>query len=114
MAHNVALEAESWMTPLPTNAGGRPNNSTSQSSTCVSSSVQAGDVDHNIPCTPSPDDTRSPRTEGPEAFAGKYPKKLGDCQCVTPGSTTRSRSLRIASHDSPCSGAAAGSAARTD
>src|SRR5207302_4398535 len=96
MAHNVALDAESWITPLPRKTSGRPSSSTSQSSTCVSSSVHAGDVAHSIPCTPRPDDTRSPRIDGPDVFAGKYPKKFGDCQCVTPGSTMRSRSARIA------------------
>ena len=53
--------------------------------TWVSSSVQAGLVDHSIPCTPRPEERRSPRIPGPEALQGKYAKKFGDCQWVTPG-----------------------------
>jgi hypothetical protein len=49
---------------------GRPNSSASQSTVTVSSSVQAGLVAHNIPCTPSPLDSRSPRIAGPLAFDG--------------------------------------------
>jgi hypothetical protein len=71
----VALEAESWSTPPPAdpdrNRSGRSSSSTSQSSMSVSSSVQAGLVDHSIPCTPSPADSSSPRMEGPERLAGK-------------------------------------------
>jgi len=42
---------------------------TSQSSTWVSTSVQAGLVDHSIPCTPSPAETSSPRMLGPLPLA---------------------------------------------
>lgn len=72
------------MTPPPgpeeRNFPGKPMRSTSQSSTWVSSSVQAGLVAHNIPWTPRPADTNSPRIDGPETLAGKKAKKLGDCQ----------------------------------
>ena len=50
---------------------GRPSMPTSQSITCVSSSVQAGLVDHSIPCTPRPEERRSPRIPGPDALQGK-------------------------------------------
>ena len=69
--------------------------STSQSSTCVSSSVQAGLVAQSMPCTPSPAESSSPRMAGPEALAGKKAKKLGDCQWVMPG---RMISLHVAQH----------------
>src|ERR1700730_6586556 len=104
------------MTPPPVledrNLSGRPSMDTSQSSTCVSSSVQAGLVDHNMPCTPRPEDNKSPRIPGPEALHGKYAKKLGDCQCVTPGRINFSTSLSSASKGSPRSGGSAGSDAR--
>ena len=45
--------------------------STIQSSTCVSSSVQAGLVAQSIPCTPRPAESSSPRIDGPELFDGK-------------------------------------------
>jgi hypothetical protein len=117
IAHSVALDALSWITPPPApverKRSGNPSKSTIQSRTWVSSSVQAGLVAHNMPWTPSAAETRSPRTAGSDALAGKKPKKVGDCQCVTPGSTIRSRSARIASHGSGCSGAWSGSCART-
>jgi hypothetical protein len=87
--------------------------STSQSSTCVSSSVHAGLVAHSIPCTPRPAASNSPRIAGPEAFAGKNAKKLGDCQWVMPGTITESTSRSTASNGSPSWGGCAGSAART-
>ena len=74
-AQSVALEAESSITPPPLeldeNFSGNPSNCTSQSITCDSSSVQAGDVIHNMPCTPRPADNNSPRIDGAEVFAGK-------------------------------------------
>ena len=82
--------------------------STSQSSTCVSSSVQAGLVAHSIPCTPNPEETRSPSIAGGDAFPGKYAKKLGDCQCVTPGSSNSSRSRSTFENGSGSSGGCAG------
>ena len=85
----------------------------SQSITCVSSSVHAGDVLHSMPCTPRPALRNSPRMLGPLELAGKYAKKFGLCQCVTPGSTMRSTSAITASHDSPSVGGAAGSWERT-
>jgi hypothetical protein len=59
------------MTPPPTNDDGRPSAPTSSSIRCCSTSVAAGEVDHNMPCTPRPDDSRSPSTDGSEAFDGK-------------------------------------------
>ena len=74
-AHSVAPDADSSITPPPSPSerkrSGSPSSSAIQSRTCVSSSVHAGDVDHSIPCTPSPDDTRSASTDGPDAPVGK-------------------------------------------
>lgn len=74
-AHSTALDAVSWITPPPSpvdrNASGRPSIGTSQSITCVSSSVQAGLVDQSMPWTPRPAASSSPSTEGPDALAGK-------------------------------------------
>ena len=71
----MLLDALSWMTPPPAvldrNRSGSPSRSTSQSSTWVSSSVQAGLVAQSMPCTPRPEESRSPRIDGPEALAGK-------------------------------------------
>src|SRR3984885_5652857 len=115
-AHREALEAVSWITPPPLlverNFRGRSSISTSQSRTCVSNSVQAGLVAQSIPCTPSPDESKSPRIAGPDALAGKKAKKFGDCQCVMPGRISFSTSPRIASKDSPFAGGFTGSEAR--
>ncbi|MEZ4769538.1 MAG: hypothetical protein R2844_14050 [Caldilineales bacterium] len=115
-AASVAEDAVSWMTPPPVdvdlNACGSPSMSTSQSRTCVSSSVQAGLVAHSMPCTPSPDDSMSASMAGKEALAGKKAKKLGDCQWVMPGMISGSMSASIAANGSPCSGAWAGRPAR--
>src|SRR5579862_5671541 len=104
------------MTPPPAlverNFSGKPSIPTSQSMTCVSSSVHAGLVDQSIPCTPKPEDSRSPRIPGPEALHGKYAKKFGDCQCVTPGKINRSTSFSTASNSSPLVGGSDGSDAR--
>lgn len=54
----------------------------------------------------------SPRIAGNDAFAGKYAKKPGCCQCVIPGRITRSRSASTASNGSPRSGGDSGSPAR--
>ena len=74
-AQRTALEAVSWITPPPLpverNMSGRSSISASQSRTCVSSSVHAGLVCQSIPCTPNPDEMRSPSIAGPEALAGK-------------------------------------------
>ena len=71
----MAPELESWTTPPPVPVerkdSGRPSRSASQSSTCCSSSVAAGLVTQDMPCTPSPALTRSPSTDGPDVFAGK-------------------------------------------
>src|SRR5215472_17651484 len=105
------------MTPPPVlddkNLSGKPSIPTSQSITCVSSSVHAGLVDQSIPCTPNPEDRRSPRIPGPEALHGKYAKKFGDCQCVTPGRINCSTSFSSASNSSPFVGGFAGRDART-
>src|SRR5580704_1995564 len=104
------------MTPPPVfddrNLSGSPSMGTNQSSTCVSNSVQAGLVDHNMPCTPSPEERRSPRIPAPEPLLGKYAKKFGDCQCVIPGRISFSTSFNIASNGSPFAGGFAGSDAR--
>src|SRR5579863_578289 len=116
-AQREALEAVSWITPPPVRlerkARGKSSISTSQSRTWVSSSVHAGLVAQSIPCTPSPEDSKSPRIAGPEALAGKKAKKFGDCQWVTPGRITFSMSPRIVAKDSPLAGGFAGSEART-
>jgi hypothetical protein len=75
VATSVAEDAESWMTPPPApverNRCGRSSRWASQSIITVSSSVQAGLVAQSMPCTPSPELTRSPSTLGPEVLAGK-------------------------------------------
>ncbi len=71
-AQSTELDAVSWMTPDPRNRSGSPSSLASQSITTVSTSVTAGEVAHSIPCTASPDDSRSPSTAGPDALAGKY------------------------------------------
>ncbi len=74
-------------------------------------------MDQSIPCTPRPAESSSPSTAGPDALAGKYAKKDGDCQWVMPGSTADSRSWKMASHPSrppsPSSGGCSGSLAAT-
>src|ERR1700756_3566725 len=104
------------MTPPPElddrNFCGSPSIDTSQSITWVSSSVHAGLVDHSIPCTPRPEESRSPKIPGPEALHGKYAKKFGDCQCVTPGRISRSTSFSSDSNGSPRAGGSAGSDSR--
>ena len=115
-AQSTPLEAVSWITPQPAlldlSFSGRPSIPAIQSSTCVSSSVQAGLVAHNMPCTPRPAESNSPRMDGPELLAGKKAKKLGDCQCVMPGRMSFSTSARMASKGSPLSGGSGGSDAR--
>ena len=68
-------EAESWITPPPApvdrNRSGRPSSPTTQSRTWVSTSVHAGPVCHSMPWVPSPPDTMSASTAGPEVLAGK-------------------------------------------
>ena len=70
--------------------------------------MQAGLVAQSMPCTPRPDDNKSPKMAGPDAFAGKKAKNLGDCQWVTPGKTIESMSRTSWSNDSPWTGGAAG------
>ena len=114
---NVAVEAVSWMTPPPrpsrANESGRPSAWRSWSRTTCSSSVAAGLVAHNIPWAPMPLESRSPSTPAGEEFAGKYAKKRGCCQCVSPGTRCSSRSASTASSGSGCSGSAVGSDAVT-
>ena len=118
-AHSDALDALSWMTPPPGPGAsirkwaGRSSSSTSQSSTRLSSSVQAGLVAQSIPWTPNPLDSRSPRTDAGEELAGKNPKKPGCCHWVRPGTMWASTSASTASTDSGSSGGWAASAART-
>jgi hypothetical protein len=94
------------------NFSGNPSIAAIQSSTCVSSSVQAGLVAQSMPCIPNPAESNSPRIDGPELLAGKKAKKLGDCQCVMPGKMSLSTSARMASKGSPRDGGSAGSEAR--
>lgn len=46
--------------------------------------------------------------EGYDDGQGKKARKLGDCQCVRPGTILVSMSLRMASHASPSCGAELG------
>ena len=71
IAHSVALEALSWMTPLPRKCDGRSRSSTIQSSMSVSTSVTDGLVAQLKPLTPRPDEARSPRIDGNDVLAGK-------------------------------------------
>ena len=75
MATCAESDALIWMTPPPGpvvfHPWGRSSRSTIQSTTTVSSSVAAGDVDQSMPCTPRPAATISPSSEGPELLAGK-------------------------------------------
>jgi hypothetical protein len=68
-AQKVAVEAVSWMTPW--NPSGSPINCPSHAIMRCSSSVAAGLVCHNMPLTPSPAESISPRMEGPLLLAGK-------------------------------------------
>src|SRR5579863_2466471 len=116
-AQREALEAVSWITPPPVRlerkARGKSSISTSQSRTWVSSSVHAGLVAQSMPCTPKPEESKSPSIAGPDALAGKNAKKLGDCQWVMPGRMSFSTSPRIASKGSPFDGACDGNDARS-
>ncbi len=69
MAQRMALEAESWITPV--NPSGRPIIWRSQSRTRVSSSVAAGEVCQSMHCAPSVAVSISASTEGGLEFAGK-------------------------------------------
>ena len=75
MAHSVALDALSWMTPPPApvlrKRSGSPSSSTIQSSTTCSTSVHAGLVAQSMPCTPRPAEASSPRIDGYVTLAGK-------------------------------------------
>ena len=79
---------------------------------CDSISVVAGLVDQSMPCWANPADTSSPRMAGNDESPGKYANQLGDCQCVMPGITTRSRSAITSVNGSGSSGANSGSMAR--
>src|SRR5262249_60696900 len=69
------------MTPPPVlvdrNFSGSPSMATSQSRTCVSSSVQAGLVDQSMPCTARPEGRKSPRSSRPEGLVGEKKEKKG-------------------------------------
>ena len=97
--------------PVERNRAGRPNSSANQSMTRVSTSVAAGLVAQSMPCTPSPDESRSPRMAGPDTFAGKYAKNDGCCQWVMPGITISSMSASRAKMSSPPAGGSSGSPA---
>ena len=70
MAHRVALDAVSWMTPEK--PSGSPSICRSQSRTRVSSSVPAGDVCQSMQFTPRVAVSISASTEGGLELAGKY------------------------------------------
>src|SRR5438045_8073339 len=97
------------MTPL--HASLRPTICRIQSQTTSSSSLSAGLDCQESPRTPSPVLRKSPSTELNAPLDGKYPKKLGCCQCESPGTIKRSTSPRMPSSDSPVAGGAEGSAA---
>src|ERR1051326_1169860 len=120
MAASALSLAVPWITPPPPvlverNESGSPTIPAIQSMTRVSISVAAGLVAQSIPLTSSPALSISPRMPGPEPLHGKYAKKLGDCQCVIPGITIRSRSAKTASYPSgaPFLGGPAGIIAAT-
>ena len=69
IAHNVAAEAVSWMTPW--NSSGRPIMARSHSIIRVSSSVAAGEVCQLMHCAPRAAVSISASTEGGLALAGK-------------------------------------------
>ena len=92
--------------PVDLNFSGKPSIPAIQSSTCVSSSVQAGLVAQSMPCTPSPALSSSPRMDGPELLDGKNAKKFGDCQWVMPGRMSFSAAAMT---EAPLSAAATGS-----
>lgn len=71
-------------THLHLKVSGRPIRLASMSIATCSSSVAAGEPIHEKPMTLRAAESISPSMPGAEEFAGKYPKKDGDCQCVTP------------------------------
>jgi hypothetical protein len=68
-ATNVAVDAESWMTPV--NPSGKPSICRSQSIVTCSSSVAAGDVAHDMHCAPSVAVSISARMDGGLLLPGK-------------------------------------------
>jgi len=76
-----------------------------------SSSVAAGEVRQSIAFTSSAAASASARIVTGAALIEKYAKNRGWFQWVIPGTTSRSKSPKIASNVSPSSGGAAGSAA---
>ena len=110
-AARVDVDAVSSMWPW--NPSGRPTSSRSQSIVSSSSSVAAGPVRQSIAFTLSAAASSSARIPGSEPVIAKYAKKRGWFQCVVPGTITSSRSRRIASNGSACSGGEAGSCERT-
>ena len=81
--------------------------------TVTSSSVAAGDDNHVNAFTFSAAISSSASTPGSEPVFANHAKKRGWFQCVRPGTISSSKSRSIASNDSPCSGGASGSVART-
>ena len=73
--------------------------------------MAAGEVRHSIAFTFSAAVMVSPRMPGGDPLMPKYAMKPGWFQWVSPGTSTRSTSARIASSDSPCAGGCAGRAA---
>ncbi len=66
-----------------------------------------------MPLTPSPDETRSASTPGPDVLAGKNAKNDGCCHWVRPGTTYSSRSASTSPMSPPVAGGPAGSRAKT-
>ena len=62
---------------IPLKESGSPIICRSQSRTCSSSSVAAGDVRHSIPLTLSAAVTISPKIPGSEPVVGKYARNDG-------------------------------------
>src|SRR3981081_2298924 len=93
---------------MPLNPESRASICRSQSSTTSSSSVDAGDVRHNMDFTSKAALNNSPKIPGAEVEVAKYAKKEGWLQWVRAGTINRSTSARIADMGSPCSGGAEG------
>ena len=75
---------------------GSENRSTIQSNTWVSSSVHAGLVAHNIPCTPRPSTTATRREwTGPSCSTGKIGEEVGR---LPVGDARQENFLEVAEH----------------
>ena len=61
----------SWI--VPDQASDSPTSWRSQSHTTCSTSVRAGQLSHEIPSPPNPDEARSPSTDARAALDGNQP-----------------------------------------